>query len=278
MPTNGILLDEDKLTKLIDNQVSVNISFDGDYGNLNNRISAAGKTETLSLFKNLQFEYMRKNNCKTMLYPNMFPELSKIYSFFLKEKINFPDFSLVRDDIYTDLDVVNFDKYLRELTELVIETFKSGIVSIPGLYSLYIIDTIVSTKQGKRPFGCFAGIRGVGIMPNGKIYPCARFGTEGIFELADSSTGKINHEYLNFFKRISNPQNFKKCQSCKLYKICNAGCSFSQLKFGGWSEMIPVESVCELIKISYREAFKLYKNLKDNDIFIDFLNQRLKRN
>ena len=37
-------------------------------------------------------------------------------------------------------------------------------------------------------------------------------------------------------------------------------------------------SVCELIKIGYREAFRVYKALRDNDIFIDFLNQKFKRN
>ena len=278
MPTNGILLNETILNKLLDNQVSVNISFDGDYGNLNNRISAAGKTETLSLFKTLQFNYMRKHNCKTMLYPNMFPHLKEIYLFFLKEDINFPDFTLVRDNIYTDLDIVTFDKNIRDLTEVVIDTFKSKKVSLPGLYSLYILDTLAYTRQGKRPFGCFAGTHGVGIMPNGKIYPCARFGSEGLFEIADISTGKVNYEYLNFFKRLSNPQDFPKCKQCKLYNVCNAGCSFSQLKFGGWSEMKPVDSVCELLKISYREAFKVYKALKNNDKFIDFLNHKLRRN
>lgn len=276
IPTNGLLLNEEVFSFLDSNKFSVNISFDGNYGNYLNRITKNGNKESLRYFGDFHYDIMKKRGCKVMLYPNLFNHLLETYDFFIGKEIYFPDFTLVRDDIYTESDIHNYEKNLPMVTNRVIELISQGTISIPGILSLYILDTVFASIQGKRPFGCFSGTHGVGIMPNGKIYPCARFGTNEKFEIADIVTGKINYDVLKFFKDIHNPQNFNKCKECKLYKICNAGCSYSQLENGGWKEMVPIDSVCELLKISYKESFRLYKELKNNKLFIDYLNHKLK--
>ena len=188
IPTNGTLLTKEKLDFLLENNFGVSISFDGVYGNTFNRVDIQGNPTT-PVFGDLQYEHMRNRGCKVMLYPNLFPKLSEIFKSFVDRGIFFPDFTLVRDDIYSPKNIECFQKNMTELTELVQEYMGNGVFAIPGIYSLYLLDTILTSKNGKRPFGCFAGTHGVGIMPDGKIYPCARFGSHQQMEIADSKTG-----------------------------------------------------------------------------------------
>ena len=276
LPSNGTLLTPEILSFLEKNKIHLSISFDGEYGNTKNRINLE-KKETFCVFNDIQYDWMKKNNCKVMLYPNMFEKLVETYLFFYNKEIYFPDFTLVRDNIYTDVDIKKYSVNLKDLTDCVIEqNLKKQCFSIPGILLLYILDTFAyKLQKQKRPFGCFAGVGGVGIMPSGKIYPCARFGTNDKFELADTKTGKVNLDVIKFFKAISNPQEFQKCKRCFLYNICNAGCSFSQLKNGNWNRMEPIESVCELLKISYRESFRFYKIFKNDNRFLNYINRKI---
>lgn len=275
MPTNGLLLNEERYKFLSDNNISISISFDGPYGNHYNRVLKTDNDSSFSFYNDFHFNLMKKHGCKVMLFPNLFEHMVETYNYFFNLGIYHADFSLVRDDIYTEKDILVYDENLAELTKKVITNVNNNVIAIPGILSLYILDTICYSKFKKRPFGCFAGTHGVGIMPNGKIYPCARFGSNDKFEIADINTGIINYDILEFLKENHNPQQFKKCLNCKLYNICNAGCSYSQLKNGNWNNMEPVESVCELLRISYKYAFQLFKSCKNNPQFINYLNHRL---
>lgn len=276
IPSNATLLNESIYKFLCDNDFGLSISFDGIYGNNANRVLKKNSLSSLNLYTDFHFDIMKSRGCKVMMYPNLFPHLVDTYLYFLDLGIYHADFSLVRDDIYTEKDIQVYEENLKNLTEIVISNVNNNnIIAIPGVLALYILDTIYYTKFGKRPFGCFAGTHGVGIMPNGKIYPCARFGSDNKFEIADVNTGNINNDVLDFFKENHNPKNFKKCLNCKLYNICNAGCSYSQLKNGNWDKMEPIDSVCELIRISYKYSFELFKKCKNNPVFANYINNRL---
>ena len=100
----------------------------------------------------------------------------------------------------------------------------------------------------------------------------------------NQSEDKLNEyldelEFLTFtaggtvIKRFSqkmdkpNPKTFVECQACSLYNYCNAGCTHSQLVNGGMEAAKPVESVCSLFHMTYREAIRITSELKDNEIF-----------
>lgn len=273
--TNGILLTSEiiELFKKID--LPFNISFDGEIGNTLNRVNCKNES-SISNYNDFHFSIMKTHGCKVMLTSNLFDRLIETYEYFVSRGILFPDFSLVRDNIYTDNDISKFKYNLNKLTDEIIKNFNAGILAIPGIYKLYLLDTVISSKYGKREFGCFAGISGIGVMPGGKIYPCARFGSADKFCIGDTNTGLVDYDILKFIKNNYNLKNIKKCQMCKLFHVCNAGCYFSQLQNGNWEKLEPVDSVCELLKISFNESYRLYNTLKNEKIFIEYLNNQLR--
>lgn len=272
--TNGLLLNEKILRFLDKNLVGLSLSFDGP-GNENIRVLSNGKS-SLDKYSDFHFDFMRSRGMKVMIGPDSVHNLTNIYNFFTENNILFPDFSFVRDNIYSDNHLKILKNELQNLTDKVLENSKKGILSVPGFYTLYILDTIIGKKKGKRPFGCFAGTHGVGFMPNGKMYPCARFGSADKLCLGDVNTGRIDKEVFDFINQTHNPVNFEQCKKCSLYLVCNAGCSYSQLEFGNWEKMVPVESVCSILRMAYNESYKLFKKLKEDEQYINFINHKLK--
>ena len=57
---------------------------------------------------------------------------------------------------------------------------------------------------------------------------------------------------FSYFQHIFNPKTYNKCKGCDLYKVCNAGCTYSQIRNGNK----PVDSICELFHMYYDEAIR----------------------
>ena len=137
---------------------------------------------------------------------------------------------------------------------------------------------IIGESYGKRPFGCFAGCNGAALMPDGTIFPCARFGSNEIFKIGDSIKGTLDQKVIGHLKNpyVSNPQYFEECRACSLYKYCNAGCTYQQLKYGSPGQSTPVDSICQLLHILYGESIRIVEKLKDNDLFKNMIKGAIK--
>ena len=72
---------------------------------------------------------------------------------------------------------------------------------------------------------------------------------------------------FDYFQSVFNPLAFDKCKGCRLYKVCNAGCTFSQLRNGNQ----PIDSVCELFHIYYDEAIRMVEVAKDIPTFQTYI-------
>lgn len=269
--SNLTMIDEEKAKYIKDNNLSVSWSFDGISSNetrpllpiFENKNQLTGK-----LFNNILELYNSKkdiiksltNGCKVMIWPGNVKDMDKNFQFFLDWGINHPDFSLVRDDVWTIEDIKIYKEELRKLTDLYIQKIKNGVFCSIGFIRLAILDTLYGLVKGKRPFGCFAGTHGAVLMSNGEIYPCARFASKQILRMSEDFD-------FNYFQNHFNPKNFDKCKECNLKQVCNAGCSYSQVLNGNK----PVDSVCELFHITYTEAFRIVNELKDNTLFCDIV-------
>lgn len=115
---------------------------------------------------------------------------------------------------------------------------------------------MLGLAKGKRPFGCFAGCRGVAIMPDGEVYPCARFGSKRIMEIDN------NYDF-SYYQKQFRPENYDKCQNCNLNKVCNAGCTYSQVR----NDNKPLDSICELYHIITEESYRVLRECKDSTLF-----------
>ena len=261
--TNGLLLDERKLDFLQEHNCGISLSFDGLW-NKDARPLANGKSSFDYYIKNKDLYTKLTSGCKVMMSPQNFPTLTENFEFFIEEYgFKFPDFSLVRDDIYTEQDLQIYDKEITRLADRVIKYNKEGINCNAGIFTLYMLDTIIGKKFGKRDHGCFAGHSGALYSTDGKYYPCERFSALKQHILYDAVKDEF-YDSIDILKqpKYTDNREFPECKACVLYTFCNAGCTWSQLEYGKKEDRAkPVESVCRLLKMSYREAFRVYKEL-----------------
>jgi len=267
--TNGYLLPK-YIQELDELNISYGISYDGPYANT--RVN-----KTIDVFPLSLLETMKMRGVKCMLSPLNISSFSKNFEFFLEKGILYPDFSLVRDNIWQFGDILIFKQQLDIINEI-IEKYvdKTGNVPIPGIYSLYLLDCIMGNTKGKRPFTCFSGTHGVSIQENGDIFPCARFASNNVFKLGNYKEQKINGSLIEKISSMFHPVYNKHCATCSIKLECNMGCNYSQLEYGNFKESKPINCICELYKICYEYASNFY--LKYSKQVNHFLQHKLNQN
>ena len=270
--SNLLEIDQEKINFIKKNNINISFSFDGLWNEFNRPL----KDGSSSLKKYESKKYLIKQispfYCKTMVSPSSLGTLVKNAKYLVEEwGFERPDFSLVRDDIWSKENIQDFKKEIRELTELQIEYINKGKHVLFGFYRLYLLDMIYGKKYGKRKFGCFSGNSGIGLMPEGIAYPCARFGSSKKYPIYDFNTKHFYKENYDIFmkEKNKNPNFYDKCKKCNLYNYCNAGCTFSQMKNENAFE--PLDSICKLYKILYNECFYLFDKIGENKLFLELL-------
>lgn len=265
--TNLTMIDEKKLKFIKEHSVGVSWSFDG-MGSNDSRpllpLLENTNPETGELFNGILDLYESKkhmiqditNGCKVMIWPGNTASMKENFQFLLDWGIYHPDFSLVRDDVWTVDDIKQYKTELTRLCDFYIEQVKEGVFCSIGLIKLAILDTLYGLVKGKRPWGCFAGTHGGVLMSSGEFYPCARFASKKIMKMDDEFSFKYYQDQFD-------PRKYDKCQSCDLKQVCNAGCTYSQVM----NDNKPVDSVCELFHITYMEAHRVLEELRDDPTF-----------
>lgn len=268
--SNLLLLNIDTLDYLSSENIPVSWSFDGLW-NQNNRVLLDGSS-SLKVYEK-KIELIKMCNCspKTMISPSSVDTITENFEYMFYHLGIVPKFALVRDDIWKNEDIEKFDDELDKLVNRYIylaqndEKFKDTLPDF-DLFTLPLMDCIINKQFGKRPFSCFVGNGGCAIMPNGDIYPCGRFGSNHFLKYCNifDDLDKENIQKINTSVYM-NPITIKECSDCKIYKYCNAGCTYSQINNG----YKPLSNVCKLYHIIYNKAIMWYNKLKDNNINVD---------
>ena len=184
--TNGLLLnDEYKRNYIDENNIALSISFDGLW-NKTNRQLHNGDSSLDEYLKEPLKSYITKDggSCKVMINPSSVSTMTENFMWFVETYgISNPDFTLVRDDIWSDEDVSIYKQECHRLANKVIEYYNKGINANVGIFQLYLLDLVFGEAYGKRSFCCYAGCSGAGFMPDGNVYPCARFGSNKKYHL-----------------------------------------------------------------------------------------------
>jgi len=269
--TNLTMIDQDKTAYLHEHGVGVSWSFDGMGSNESRPllpILENTNPETGELFNGILELYEHKkdmimsltNGCKVMIWPGNTKDMVDNFEFLLSWGIEHPDFSLVRDDVWTVDDIHVYRDELIKLTDRYIEKLHAGIPCSIGFLRLSILDTLFGLIKGKRPFGCFAGTHGGVLMSSGEFYPCARFASKKILKMDETYS-------FQYYQDAFNPMSFDKCMDCNLRQVCNAGCSYSQLM----NNNRPLDSVCELFHINYEQGMRVVEECRDVPVFQDLI-------
>lgn len=275
--TNGLAFVNDyKWEYFQKNNLAISLSFDGLWNKNNRPLKDGSSSLNLYLEEPLKSRFSGKGGCKVMVAPECVDTMVDNYKWFVEEfNLPSPDFSIVRDDIWTESDIQKFGIEAEKLADQMITYINSGVRTTIGFFQLYILDLLFGTTYGKRPFGCFAGCNGAGFMPNGMVYPCARFGSNDVNPLYHSINNIEYEDTINIMKspQISNPRTYDKCKNCELYQYCNAGCTYQQLKTDNPNANYcqPVDSVCELLHILYKQSIRIVHKLRNNKLFKDIV-------
>jgi len=269
--TNLTMIDAEKAKYFKENGVGVSWSFDGMSSNETRPLLPLMENtnpETGDLFDGILEMYNYKkdiikdltNGCKVMIWPGNTKDMTENFQFLLDWGIEHPDFSIVRDDVWTKDDIIEFRHECERLTDFWIQKLKEGVPCTVGFLRLAILDTLLGLVKGKRPFGCFAGSNGGVLMSSGEFYPCARFASKKIMLMDDNYNFKYYQEKFN-------PKNIDKCEPCSLKQVCNAGCTYSQIM----NDNKPLDSICELFHIYYEQALRVVEECKDAPVFQDLI-------
>jgi uncharacterized protein len=269
--TNLTMIDADKAKFLKENGVGVSWSFDGMSSNETRPLLPLLENtnpETGELFNGILDMYNYKkdiitdltNGCKVMIWPGNTKDMTENFEFLLSWGIEHPDFSIVRDDVWTREDIMEFHAECKRLADSWIAKIKAGIPCSIGFLRLAILDILFGLVKGKRPFGCFAGTNGGVLMSSGEFYPCARFASKKIMRMDD----KYDFKY---YQDIFNPGHYDKCEPCNLKQVCNAGCTYSQVM----NDNKPLDSVCELFHIYYEQGMRVVEECRDDTVFQDLI-------
>ena len=270
MITNLSLIKEETADWILDNKIGISWSFDGISANetrpiIKNFGENKGYNNVLEMYQDRQhlIKKVTKHNktCKIMIFPGNIDSMTENFEFLVDFGIPAPDFSIVRDDVWSLDDIHKFRVECRRLADRTIQYYDEGKLVSNGMFNLPIQDMLLGLTKQKRPFGCFAGHHGSIMAVDGTFYPCARFGSKKLLPM------KGDEYNFDYFQSVFNPLAFDKCKGCRLYKVCNAGCTFSQLRNGNQ----PIDSVCELFHIYYDEAIRMVEVAKDIPTFQTYI-------
>jgi radical SAM protein with 4Fe4S-binding SPASM domain len=263
--SNLTLIDEEKLNELERLGVGLAWSFDGTSANesrplIKNMKENDGYENILEIYeqkKHLISRIFSKGfggrSCKVMIFPGNVSGMSENFKFLVEFGVPEPGFAIVRDDIWSEDDIRLFRKECRRLADTNIEYLDSGKIVMAGFFHLAIRDMLIGLTKEKRPFGCFAGHHGAVLTTEGKFFPCARWSSKKLLPMKGDTYN------FNYYQKIFNPKTYDKCKDCRLYKVCNSGCTYSQVR----NNNAPVDSVCELFHIYHDETLCMAEICKD---------------
>jgi uncharacterized protein len=275
--SNMTMIDEEKIKFIKKWNLGISWSFDGMGSNdsrpllpmmENTNKDGIQYNGILDLYKDKMhlIKEVTHGGCKVMIFPGNVDKMVENYDFFLEYGINSPDYSIVRDDIWTKDDIIHFRNELIKLADKYIETVKKGKYTTIGLFQLHLLDAVGGHLLGKRTFSCFAGVNGGVLMPSGDFYPCARFASKKLM--------KIDEEYsFQYWRKELNTHDYDKCKSCDMFQVCNMGCTYSQIL----NDNKPLDSICELFHIIEEQTHRIVDELKDDPTFIQIVGNSLKR-
>jgi sulfatase maturation enzyme AslB (radical SAM superfamily) len=251
MPTNGLLLDEEKVQFLVDNNIEVSLSFDGLWQD-RNRLQLNGK-RTMHRFmeKRDLFRKIPGVNCHTMITKGCYNLLEN--HLWIKDNFGFnPELTLVRD--VGTWDQHSVDKLKVGITEMFDWYIENPEQGMPYFVLFYLRHFLDYHSKGVTTDNCGAGTH-MFMFSENKVVPCTRF--------KDSP---------DMIAEIPKYAQMPVCQTCEVKNYCKKGCLFEQIKNQG-----PIVELCDIYKYTYREVKRMTAALKNNQFFKQIVKEEMEK-
>lgn len=249
MPTNGLLLTQDKVDYLNEHGFQVSISFDGLWQDINRKQHNNSGTLDLYLKKRDLFKQLNNLECHTMIYMGNFNLLEN--HLFIREVLGInPVLTLVRDINVWDMESVHqFNEGFTELVNWYI--VNADAEEMPNMMVDYLRHVLLySVKRMTLDF-CGAGDTHFSFTQN-ELLPCNRF------------------QEKQYLEKIPEFKRMKECESCDVKNYCKKGCLFENIKNGG-----PVVELCGMYRHIYKEISRMVSALNSNRVFREYMQREI---
>ena len=269
LTTNGILLDDKKISWLNDNNISLVLSLDGRkkiHDAMRPDISGKGSYDrVIKNFKNfvesrggenyyLRGTYTNKNLDFAADVLSMADEGFDILSV---EPVVLKNSPLA----LTEKDLPKIFSEYDKLTEIYLQRRQEG----KGFFFFHFnVDLDNGPCVAKRLSGCGAGHEYFAVAENGDLYPCHQFVGREKYKLGDIFSGvNENSKHWTKYFRESHVLNKPKCQSCWAKFFCSGGCHANADLFNDDIRQ-PYEIGCEIQKKRLECAIYVQAKIKEN--------------
>jgi len=249
MPTNGLLLDDEKIDFLVENNIEISLSFDGLWQD-RNRLQLNGKPTLERFFEKRElFKKLPGVNCHTMIYRDCYNLLEN--HLFIRDNFGFnPELTLVRDVGVWDRESV--DKLLIGIQEMFDWYIENPHEEMPFFILFYFRHFINYEGKGVTTENCGAGTD-MFMFSENKVVPCTRF--------------KDSPEMIDLIPKYA---RMPECQTCEVKNYCKKGCLFEQIKNQG-----PIVELCDIYKYMYKQISKMSSKLRHNENFREILKREI---
>lgn len=247
MPTNGLLLNQEKLDILNKYNVDISLSYDGLWQDITR--PQRGRN-TGSIYKEKKDFFNKINNFKihTMIYPGQY-NLLENHLHLLDYGAN-AQMTIIKDiGVWTLEDVQKLKFGIKELADWYIEDTSRD---LPETLRYYLKSIVLHKAKRYEVQSCGAGKTHLSFSEN-KLISCNRFKDEPELEA-----------------QIPNFLEMPECQKCEVKQYCKKGCMYENIKNGK-----PIVEVCEIFKYSYSIIEYMLKTLKNDKNFKEIIKKEI---
>lgn len=270
LTTNGMLLDEKKISWLNENNISLVLSLDGRkkiHDAMRPDISGKGSYEkVIKNFKNLvksrngENYYMRGTYTKNNLdfSADVLSMADEGFDILSVEPVVLKNSSLA----LTEKDLPRIFAEYDKLTEIYLQRRREG---KEFFFFHFNVDLDNGPCVAKRLSGCGAGHEYFAVAENGDLYPCHQFVGRQKYKLGNVFVGvDENSKHWTKYFRESHVLNKPKCKNCWAKFFCSGGCHANADLF---HEDIrrPYEIGCEIQKKRLECAIYIQSYIKNSD-------------
>jgi len=271
LSTNGTLLTEELVKKLLDKRVYMSLSLDGDPSVTDHqRKNAAGKGVSNQIIKGLQLllKYNKSTNVTCVITPESAACAEESIDYIFDQGARFITTTL---DYSADWEVSHFDQLKRSYQKLG-KWYEKKINEGERFY-LSFFDERIRTRTHKpiaKSERCHIGQRQFSIAPNGELYPCIQFvTTEGIPEYMIGHINSGFDEKCTSYITHCSEKPKSECAGCALESRCSKWCScVNYISTGRIDQASPIVCYNEriLMEIVDKTADRLWK--KRSNLFV----------
>jgi len=247
MTTNGTLLTSDRIDYLIENNVGVGITIDGNQVSHDTNRVMIGNKGSWDVVMNNTCEYVSKSKIPAsilyVLNENTIDYFIDSYKF-----IN----SL---NMFGNINITLLFNYDKPLSDSFYEKLEEGFKYL-FVYNDYLLPNIFQRMNAHGCGGnCNSPRTNVTITPQGNLFFCHRQTPkdgipDGLDFYGDMKSGYVNTDFLlKMLKRSSGiSKDIPECEGCSIFEWCKGGCIMASEQYtGDWFKINP--TVCRINKL-----------------------------